>query len=47
MKKLAALVLQVAGTAAIAAAGWLVAAPLGVALAGVGLVLFGVAVERS
>jgi hypothetical protein len=47
MKKLAALVLQVAGIAAIAAAGWLVAEPLGVAVLGVGLVLFGVAVERS
>jgi hypothetical protein len=38
--------LQIAGAAALAVAGWLVAPALGLAVAGVALVVFGLAVER-
>ena len=41
-----AAVLQIAGATAIAIAGWLVAPALGIALAGIALVVFGLAVER-
>jgi hypothetical protein len=41
-----AAVLQIAGAIAIAIAGWLIAPALGIALAGIALVVFGLAVER-
>ena len=39
--------LQILGVAALAAAGWLVAPALGIAVAGIALVVFGIAVERG
>lgn len=39
--------LQVTGVAALTAAGWMISAPLGLAVAGAGLVLFGISVERD
>ena len=38
--------LQIAGAAALVVAGWLVAPALGLAVAGVAMVVFGLAVER-
>ena len=42
-----AAVLEVLGAVALTAAGWTVAPGLGLAVAGVALVLFGLAVERA
>lgn len=42
-----AAVLEVLGAVALTAAGWTVAPGLGLTVAGVALVLFGLAVERS
>ena len=47
MRQNLAAVLQVAGIGAGVAAGWTVSAGLGLAVAWVGLVLFGHAVERG
>lgn len=44
MQIIAAL-LQIAGSVALAVAGWMVAPALGLAVAGVALVVFGLAVE--
>lgn len=46
-RQVVAAVLQVAGIAAGVAAGWTVAAGLGLAVACVGLIVLGVAVERD
>ena len=42
-----ATVMQAAGTLLLAVAGWLVAPALGCAVAGVGLLAFGLAMERN
>jgi hypothetical protein len=44
---LVATILQIAGVAVIAVGAGLVYLPLGVLLAGAGLVIFGLAIERS
>jgi hypothetical protein len=46
VKRVAA-VLQASGVALLAAAGWLVSPSWGLAVAGVGMVAFGVAAERD
>ena len=45
--KRAATVLQSFGAVVLSAAGWLVAPPVGLAVAGVSLLAFGLAVERG
>lgn len=47
MRDRVATLLQAAGVAAVAAAGFTVSATAGLAVAGLGLVLFGLAVERD
>ena len=39
--------LQIAGAVALSAAAWMVAPALGLAMVGIALVVFGLAVERS
>lgn len=45
--KVIASAIQIAGLAVLACAGWLVSEALGAALLGVGLIVYGVAMERG